>query len=348
MKVLIVFPGLPGIVLGIVVYYFALIHHNILFYALAFILLALSCLLVRVKRIYMYSTEFVEWYCSLVDKFVVFVKIVMAVLAVLTLVAHMDLLGLFVMLSVLLPVVLSHWVPEGVIAPSILIAVGIVCIVGIYTHEPIAKVNPLFLKTSSWLLSLILVIPPALYIVRKYREAQGKPFMTVTDIVAVALLLLGLGVLALFPIAPFPVNYIVSLGWGSVITITSLYTLIKRLRGEYWSTAIYYGDYMEEAKDKVIELLNSINAKYTVKYKKHPPQYEINVTQPFKAKITVRKWIHRAVIRTPDFAIPTKVGEPGLVIEVHPGPKKAPQQLKEIMVKLLEYLNLSTIDWKQE
>ncbi|WFO75194.1 hypothetical protein J4526_09010 [Desulfurococcaceae archaeon MEX13E-LK6-19] len=326
---------------------FALIHHNLWLYVLAFILLASSSLLIHVKKIYMYSTEFVEWYYSFVDKFAVFVRIVMAGLAAFTLVAHMDLLGLFVMLSVLLPVVLSHWIPEGVIVPSILIAVGVVCIVGIYTSEPSVNVDPLYFKTSSYLLSLILIIPPALYIARKYREAQGKPFMSVTGIITVALLLLGLGVLVLFPVLPFPANYIVSLGWGSVITIASLYSLVKRLRGEYWSTAIYYGDYMEEAKDKTIELLNSINAEYTVKYKKHPPRYEIKVTSPFKARIIVRKWIHRTVIRTPDFAIPTKVGEPGLVIEVHPGPKKAPQQLKETMTKLLEYLNLSTIDWQE-
>ena len=298
----------------------------------------------------MYDTGFVEWYYSFEDRFKVIMKAIIIIFASLTLIVHWDLLALFITLSVLLSITLSHWLSESVILPSVLIAMGIVFNIGIYLTQPqTTNINPVYFKIVSHILATVFVLPPALYIMRKYYELKDKPFLPVTQIVSIGLLMLGIGVLLLFPIIPYPSNYIVCLGWGSIITITLCYTLIKYAIGQYWSTAIYHGDYVDEAKDVVIELLDSINAKYIINSRRFPTvRYVFKILTPFKGKIIIRRWVHRAIIRGNKFGASIPVGEPGLIIEVSPEPKNAPSQLRRIVTELLKYFNLSTVDWEQE
>ncbi len=44
--------------------------------------------------------------------------------------------------------------------------------------------------------------------------------------------------------------------------------------------------------------------------------------------------------------IPRKIGEPGLIILISPGPKKASLDLKKLVIDLLRQLNLLTVDWE--
>ncbi len=99
-------------------------------------------------------------------------------------------------------------------------------------------------------------------------------------------------------------------------------------------------NYVEEARNIVIDLLKNANAKYTINTKKFPTlSYEFKIFSPFKGKIVIKRWIHRA--RIGGDVIPRQIGEPGLIIEVSPGLKKASPELKKLVRDLLNQFNLT-------
>ncbi len=93
-----------GLGFGTIIYYFALSKHNIILYLISFTILGLFLYVVLPKS---------------------------KLLATATIV-HMDLLSIFVALSVVLSSILSRWISLAAILPSILISAGIVVNIGLF------------------------------------------------------------------------------------------------------------------------------------------------------------------------------------------------------------------------
>lgn len=65
----------------------------------------------------------------------------------------------------------------------------------------------------------------------------------------------------------------------------------------------------------------------------------VRVSRPFRAEIVVREWVHRARLPLGRTQVPVRVGA-GTVIEVSPGPRLAPEELRRFMARLLAGLRL--------
>lgn len=341
-------------IVSLTIYYIALTLHNFLLYALAYIILASSIMTIpsdmHIARICTSSTagKVLAVKYSITKYFRFFIL----TLSLIPLIIYQDLTSLFytIVLSILTITSLIIKDIERLITPSILIAMGTIGAIYFLTTQPVSVVgeSSVILKSASLLLCLTLIIPSLLYIIKTYFEEKGKNFLTNSQIVSIGLMLLGLATIVMYPVAPFP-NNIVWSALGGLILCASSYSLFVQMTGKSWSTAIYYGDYLEDAKNYLIKLLKERGIVFKMITKDSiavypivfiPKRYKFIIEYPFEAEITLRRWVHRAGRYW------IKVGEAGLVITVKPGPKKAPKKLKELMITFLNGLRLSTVDWQ--
>ena len=85
---------------------------------------------------------------------------------------------------------------------------------------------------------------------------------------------------------------------GGLVAGGPLYSLIIQAIGTYWSINIYYGDYLENAREHLIKLLNERNIKYRVIERSAieilylffiPKRYKVIIERPFKAEISFKE-----------------------------------------------------------
>mgnify|MGYP007013799723 FL=1 len=340
---------LATVLLSLVIFIFALYTNNFILYAVSYAILASAQLALSsdVEIAKKFSSTVIGKLISLKYNLIDLTKVLIFLMAIIAFITHRDFTTLFYLIyfaTMLLLVFLK--VPfERLILAAALFSAGIIGNYSIAVSE-----KPLTLKALMLLLVNSFTVPSVLYLIKAYREARGKTFLLTGQIVAIGLILVGL-----FPIMgaiAFPAEIywkIVSV-LGGLIVVSSLRYLLMTLAGRLWTTQMYYGDMLYEAADILSRILQQENIVYSVKEPKSilatlgisPPQYEFIISSPFRAKIVLRKWIHRARVRS----IPMKVGEPGLVISIMPGPKKADPRFKKIVAEFLERLNISSLDWK--
>ncbi len=333
-----------------VIYYFAFTLHNLLLYAIAFILLGSTTLILHVKDFYKYSTEFIDWYYRFSDFLKIFHKCLAIVFAVLPLIYYKDLLSIFIASTIISTIIFLETIHQLLITPSIAFSIGLTFLIAIWTIEPSLSGSGAYIfRVFSTLLALTLIIPSIMYVVRKYLEVRGHVVYPVTMPISVAILILGIALLISYPIMPQLLYLIVCLPWGSIFIVATVYSITAYLRGSSWSTAIYHGDLVVEAKDNLVEILERHGVEYDITTPRFTSGgYIFTITRPFRAKITLRRWVHRAIIRMHGHVKKFEAGEPGLVIMVKPGPKKAPELLRKIMIELLESIGISSIEWKEQ
>jgi len=87
------------------------------------------------------------------------------------------------------------------------------------------------------------------------------------------------------------------------------------------------------------EKLGETNWRYEVKKVWRRRGVNVSIYSPFKAKITVREWVHRGYLTVSSIKVPVKTGS-GTIIEVSSGPPKAPRPLKKFMYSYLSALRL--------
>lgn len=115
--------------------------------------------------------------------------------------------------------------------------------------------------------------------------------------------------------------------------------VLRKLRGEAWSYTNYSDYFVEDAARTLKEKLEKTNWRYEVKKVWRRRGVSVTIYSPFKAKITVREWVHRGYLTVSSIRVPVKTGS-GTIIEVSPGPPKAPRPLKKFMYSYLSALGL--------
>lgn len=335
------------LIASLILYYKALTSHIFLLYALAYILLGISSQFIP-RSIYLRGKEIFSK--PITSKLTQLTAISLSLIA---LIIHKDHIALFYATCILTLSACSLRISDisEIIIPSILIALGTTGISYVITHKPqaiISEEGKLLLTLSLIFLALSITIPSFLYIIKIIREEREIPFLTLSQIITIGLLLLGIATITTCPIMPLPDRIAYAI-LGTLITGASSYGLAIQITGRGWSESIYHGDYLEEAKNHLIEILNKKNIEYKIIDKKAiktpliptfiPRRCKIIIEKPFKAEINLERWIHRTLIQY-------QVGEPGLIITIKPGPQKAPKELKSIVRDFLSKLNIPITDWK--
>ena len=157
--------------------------------------------------------------------------------------------------------------------------------------------------------------------------------------VALSLLLTGfsiVGVAATIYLTPLLAIPTFAVLVGAVGAIMSA---VEELTGRLWSYLNYSEDFVNEAAEVLLDNLAKTGWEYEVKRVFLRRGVKVIIKKPFKAKIVVREWVHRAYLTFGELRTSVRVGT-GTIITVSPGPERAPRELRELMVKVLEQLRL--------
>lgn len=102
--------------------------------------------------------------------------------------------------------------------------------------------------------------------------------------------------------------FMVPAAFGGVGAAALTYDVLRKLRGEAWSYINYSDDFVEDAARVLVEKLGETNWKYEVKKVWRRRGVSVTVYSPFKAKITVREWVHRGFLTVSSIRVPVKTG----------------------------------------
>jgi len=333
---------------SLTIFIYSLYKNNFILYAVSYITLGLAQLALPsdMKIAKRFTSIVVGKLISLKYALIDLTKIIAVIMATIAFIIHVDYTTLFYLIYLLTVISLVFLkVPfERILLPAALFSAGI-----IGNYFVAVKGDPITIKVAIILLINSFTISSLLYLIKAYREAKGKTFLLTGQIASIGLIMVGLFPLIMLAISKEIYWMIISV-IGAFITCSSAYYLALTFSGNLWTAQIYHGDLLNEAADILSRILQREKVVYDVKEPSSfliamriaPPRYEFNILSPFKAKIVLRKWIHRARVRS----IHMEVCEPGLIIEVKPGPKKADPYFKKIVAEFLERLNTSPLDWK--
>lgn len=202
------------------------------------------------------------------------------------------------------------------------------------------------------ILALSVIAAPATYslwsIYCAVRRRSGEPCnMPAGKYLAATLFFTGVAAAmaeAVVYVSPF---YAPMLALMAVAAVASLRATVLAARGSLWSYSSYTG-FDEALVDKLLEMLGKTGWRYAVKGVWGRRGVKVAVEEPFRASIVVREWRHRYymyhVAPGASFSV-----EPGVIVEVRPGPEKAPPPLREFIASYLEEAGLpdAAYEWRQ-